>query len=245
MAHLDVATTAGTLRGAPRRNHAAFLGIRYAVSPAGARRFLAPQVVEPWAGVVEALTPGNAAPQDPYVPRSFRAKEPESEDCLSLNLWTPAADDGRRPVLFWIHGGGFSHGSGTQPHYDGGPLAERGDVVVVSANYRLGALGYLFLGAHGGSDWGAATNVGQLDQIAALRWMHDNIAAFGGDPDNVTIFGQSAGAVAVATLLAMPAARGLFAKAVAQSGTANRMGNRDTAAATTSRLRLGSDVRAS
>src|SRR5690606_1662565 len=151
--------------------------------------------------------------------------------CLTLNFDTPGLDDGRRPVLFWIHGGGLSHGAGSQPVYDGGPLAERGDVVVVTINYRLGALGYLYLGGHGGGDWGAATNAGQLDQIEALRWVHDNIHAFGGDPDNVTIFGQSAGAIAVHTLLAMPAARGLFAKAIAQSGTAVGIGGPDAATA--------------
>jgi para-nitrobenzyl esterase len=229
----DIETTTGTLRGRTNEGHVAFSGVPFARSPEGERRFLAPQPVEPWPGVREALEPGNAAPQDPFVPRSFRAREPESEDCLFLNIVTPAADGGRRPVLFWIHGGGLSHGSGSQPHYDGGPLAERGDVVVVSTNYRLGALGYLYLGGHGGDAWGAATNAGQLDQIAALAWVRDNIAAFGGDPGNVTIFGQSAGALAVHTLLAMPAARGLFAKAIAQSGTAARVGGTDAATAVT------------
>ena len=150
---------------------------------------------------------------------------PESEDCLSLNVYTPALDAARRPVLFWIHGGGFSHGSGSQAAYDGGPLAERGDVVVVTIDYRVGALGYLYLGGHGGDAWGTDANVGQLDQIAALQWVRDNIERFGGDPDNVTIFGQSAGGVAVSTLLAMPAANVLFHKAIAQSGTANRLGD--------------------
>lgn len=228
--HTDVETTLGTIRGQEREHDHAFLGVPYALSPAGERRWLAPAPLEPWAGVVETTAPGAAAPQDPFVPSTFRAQGPESEDCLFLNVFTPACDDGRRPVLFWIHGGGFSHGSGTQRHYDGGPLAARGDAVVVTINYRLGALGYLYLGAHGGDRWGAATNAGQLDQIAALRWVHDNIERFGGDPDNVTIFGQSAGGVAVSTLLAMPAARGLFAKAIAQSGTANRLGGTDHAA---------------
>ena len=236
-----VDTTHGSLRGLRREGHLAFQGVRFARSPAGARRFLAPGPLEPWAGVVDAVAPGNAAPQDPFVPRSFRAHQPESEDCLYLNVYTPAADGARRPVLFWIHGGGFSHGSGAQPHYDGGPLAERGDVVVVTTNYRVGALGYLYLGAHGGPGWGAATNAGQLDQVAALSWVHENIADFGGDPGNVTIFGQSAGAVAVHALLAMPLATGLYAKAIAQSGTAARLAGTDTAAAVTTRYleRLG------
>jgi para-nitrobenzyl esterase len=243
--HPEVTTTHGTLRGAEREGHVAFLGVPFAQPPDGERRFLAPQPLDPWTDTRDALEPGPSAPQDRLVPRSFRAQGPESEDCLYLNVYTPSADGGRRPVLFWIHGGGFSHGSGTQPHYHGGPLAERGDVVVVTINYRVGALGYLYLGRHGGDRWGAATNAGQLDQIAALRWVRDNIASFGGDPANVTVFGQSAGAAAVATLLAMPAARGLVAKAIAQSGTANRLGGLDAAAAVTSdylqRLGLAGD----
>jgi para-nitrobenzyl esterase len=241
----EATTTHGALRGAAREGHIAFLGVPFAQAPDGERRFLAPQPLAPWTGVRDALAPGPSAPQDRLVPRSFRAQGPESEDCLYLNVFTPALDAAKRPVLFWIHGGGFSHGSGTQPHYDGGPLAERGDVVVVTINYRVGALGYLYLGAHGGDRWGAAANAGQLDQIAALEWVRDNIAAFGGDPGNVTIFGQSAGAAAVATLLAMPGARSLFAKAVAQSGTANRLGGLEAAAAVTSayleRLGLADD----
>jgi para-nitrobenzyl esterase len=228
----EVATTLGSIRGVARDEHLEFLGVPFAQPPVGPRRFLAPAPLEPWSGVVETTSPGDAAPQDPFVPNSFRAQGPASEDCLYLNVWTPAADGARRPVLFWIHGGGFSHGSGAQPHYDGGPLVERGDVVVVSTNYRLGALGYLHLGGHGGDEWGAATNAGQLDQIAALQWVHDNIERFGGDPGNVTLFGQSAGGAAVSTLLAMPAARPLFAKVIAQSGTANRLGNTESAVTT-------------
>jgi len=221
----------GKLRGLARESHVAFLGIPFAAPPVGALRFKAPQAAEAWTGVRDALAFGPCAPQDPLSVRPFRAEPPESEDCLYLNVYTPAVDGARRPVLFWIHGGGFSHGAGSQPSYDGGPLATRGDVVVVTINYRLGALGYLYLGEHGGSTWGAASNAGQLDQIAALRWVRQNIAAFGGDPDNVTIFGESAGAVAVCTLLAMPAARGLFTKAIAQSGTANRLGTTTSATA--------------
>ncbi len=207
--HIDVTTASGTVRGRARGDHLAFAGIPYAAPPVGPNRFLAPRPVEPWTGVREALEPGPVAPQDPLVPFPFRAAGPESEDCLTLNVVTPAVDGTRRPVLLWIHGGGLSHGAGSQPAYYGGPLAERGDVVVVSINYRLGALGYLYLGGHGGDRWDepAAVHPGQLDQIAALHWVHDNIAGFGGDPANVTIFGQSAGAVAVHTLLAMPAAR--------------------------------------
>jgi para-nitrobenzyl esterase len=226
---VDAAVATGALRGDARRGHVAFLGIPYATSS----RFRAPEPATPWTGTRDATVSGPVAPQDPLVGPPYRAVAPESEDCLSLNVYTPAADGGRRPVLFWIHGGGFSHGAGSQPQYDGGPLAARGDVVVVTINYRVGALGYLYLGAHGGDAWGAATNAGQLDQVLALRWVHDNIASLGGDPANVTIFGQSAGGVAVGTLLAMPAASGLFTKAILQSGTANRIGTRETASAAT------------
>ena len=221
----------GSLRGSSRDGHVAFLGIPYGE----AGRFLPPAPAAGWTGVRDATVAGPVAPQDPLVPPPYRAVAPlvEGEDCLSLNVFTPAVDGARRPVLFWIHGGGFSHGAGSQPQYDGGALAERGDVVVVTINYRLGALGYLYLGGHGGDEWGAAVNAGQLDQVLALRWVQENIAAFGGDPANVTIFGQSAGAVAVSTLLAMPAARGLFSKAIAQSGTAGHLGGRDRAAAAT------------
>jgi len=228
-----VETKYGKLRGHVRDGHLAFLGVPYARPPIGALRFSAPADPEPWSQVRDALEFGAAAPQDPLAAPGFRAEGPESEDCLYLNVYTPALDRGARPVLFWIHGGGFSHGSGSQPSYDGGPLALRGDVVVVSIHYRLGALGYLYLGGHGGDAWGASANAGQLDQIAALRWVRENVAAFGGDPDRVTIFGESAGAVAVSTLLAMPQAQGLFSKAIAQSGTANRLGDTHYASAIT------------
>ena len=231
----EIEITHGKLRGLQRDGHVAFLGVPYAAPPVGELRFLAPQAPAAWSGVRDAVAFGHSAPQDLLSVPPFKAVFPESEDCLYLNVYTPALDGARRPVLFWIHGGGFSHGAGTQPSYDGGPLALRGDVVVVTINYRLGALGYLYLGGHGGADWGAAANAGQRDQIAALRWVRDNIAAFGGDPAQVTIFGESAGAVAVATLLAMPEAEGLFGKAIAQSGTANRLGNADTASAITAR----------
>jgi len=231
--HAEVETSYGKLRGLRHARHLAFLGVPYARPPIGELRFRAPTAPAAWKGTRDALTPSCAAPQDPLAAPGFKASGPESEDCLYLNVYTPASDGARRPVMFWIHGGGFSHGAGTQPSYDGGALVERGDVVVVTINYRLGALGYLYLGEHGGKEWGAATNAGQLDQIAALRWVRDNIAAFGGDPAQVTIFGESAGAVAVSTLLAMPEAQGLFSKAIAQSGTANRLGNTDSASAFT------------
>jgi para-nitrobenzyl esterase len=146
---------------------------------------------------------------------------PQAEDCLTLNVWTPGTD-GARPVMVWIHGGGFVAGSGASALYRGRALAARGDVVVVTINYRLGILGFL---AHPGladpDAGGAAGNWGLLDQVAALSWVHDNIPAFGGDPNNVTIFGESAGGMSVADLLAVPGARGLFHRAIAQSGPPN------------------------
>jgi para-nitrobenzyl esterase len=165
-----------------------------------------------------AKEPGLAAPQSSHPIPGFAASGPQGEECLNLNVFTPAPGPGRRPVLFWIHGGGFTHGSGSEPLYDGGRLAGRGDVVVVTINYRLGALGYLYLADHLPGE-GLSANAGQLDQVAALEWVRDNIEAFGGDPLNVTIFGESAGAAAVGTLLAMPAAKGLFHRAILQSGS--------------------------
>lgn len=147
-----------------------------------------------------------------------------SEDCLTLNVWTPAAGDGkRRPVLVWIHGGGFVFGSGSQAPYDGARLAALGDVVVVTLNYRLGALGFLALPELADEEGGVCGNFGLLDQIAALRWVRDHAAVFGGDPDQVTIFGESAGGMSVGTLLGTPAARGLFRGAIAQSGAAHNV----------------------
>jgi len=229
--HVELRTPQGPVRGWQRSGHQAFLGIPYAAPPIGERRFAAPGAAPTWTSVRDALEQGAVAPQ-PQRPR-VTARGVQSEDCLYLNVFTPAADGRKRAVLFWIHGGGFSTGAGSEAIYDGGALAARGDVVVVTINYRLGALGYLYLGGHGGEAWGAASNAGQLDQIAALQWVQANIAAYGGDAEQVTVFGESAGGVAVCALLAMPAARGLFARAIAQSGTANRMGSVDHAITTT------------
>jgi para-nitrobenzyl esterase len=156
------------------------------------------------------------------------SERPASEDCLYLNVWTPAADDARRPVMVWIHGGAFTSGSGGVPWYHGTRFAQWG-TVVVTLNYRLGPFGFLHLGDLGGEAFAGSGNAGILDQVAALRWVHDNIAAFGGDPDNVTVFGESAGAMSVGTLLGMPAARGLFAKAILQSGAASHARDADVA----------------
>jgi len=152
-----------------------------------------------------------------------------AEDCLTVNVWTAGAGGGRRPVLVWIHGGAFVTGTGSTPWYDGTSFARRGDVVVVTMNYRLGALGFLHLADLGGEGWASSGNAGLLDQVAALGWVRDNIAAFGGDPANVTVFGESAGAMSVGTLLGTPAATGLFHRAVAQSGAASNVHDRDRA----------------
>lgn len=211
-----VKTSFGTLDGIEREQHLAFLGVPFAAPPVGELRFRAPQPPAPWDGVRPAREWGKAARQTAHFIPGFAASGPQDEDCLYLNVYTPALT-GRRPVMFWIHGGGFTHGTAAEPLYNGGPLARRGDVVVVSINYRLGAFGYLYL-EELLPGRGLSANCGQLDMIAALEWVRDNIEAFGGDPGNVTIFGESAGAAAVSTLLAMPGAKGLFHRAIMQSG---------------------------
>jgi para-nitrobenzyl esterase len=223
-----VETANGKLAGERLDTHDRFRGIPFAAPPIGALRFRAPKPAPKWAEVRDALRFGASAPQNPSFLPGMESGE-QSEDCLYLNVYTPRADGARRPVLFWIHGGGFTGGSGGQALYDGGRLAARGDVVVVTINYRLGALGYTHLA-------GGDANLGQRDQIAALAWVRENIAAFGGDPAQVTIFGESAGGMAVATLLGMPAARGLFRGAIAQSGAAHHVHSPASAARVASTL---------
>lgn len=214
----QVDTQSGTLRGEQRAQHQVFRGIPYAKPPVGERRFRAPEAPEPWAGVREARAFGASAMQGAAFAPGVLAEGAQSEDCLYLNVYTPAADQAKRPVLVWIHGGAFTVGSAATPLYDGGPLVELADVVVVTLNYRLGALGYLSFGEQA-ERLGVVENRGQLDQIAALRWVQTNIERFGGDPANVTVFGESAGGTAVSLLLATPSARGLFVRAIVQSGT--------------------------
>lgn len=209
----------GRVRGRMEDGCWVFAGVPYARPPVGPLRWRPPAPPEPWSGVRPALEPGPMAPQRPPVPGLSVPGDPvvQSEDCLSLNVWTPGLDDRRRPVMVWVHGGGFTGGTGASRLYRGDLLAREGDVVVVTLNYRLGALGFL---AHPALtvDNGAWGNWGLMDQVAALRWVRDHIGAFGGDPDNVTVFGESAGSMSICALLAMPAARGLFRRAILQSG---------------------------
>ena len=205
-----VATTGGSVRGAVATDHRRFEGIPYAAAPVGPLRWRPPAPAEPWPGVREATKPGRWCVQE--VGAGAPVEELTSEDCLTLNVWTPtAAAPEPRPVLVWIHGGGFVKGSGDI--YDARWLAARGNIVVVTVNYRLGALGFL---AH--PQLGEPGNYGLADQQAALRWVRDNIAGFGGDPAKVTIAGESAGAMSVCDHLAAPGSAGLFRAAIIQSG---------------------------
>src|SRR3954465_12789092 len=189
-----VDTTSGKLEGLSEAGVEIFRGIPFAAPPVDELRLRAPRPVQPWAGVRPASEFGCWSPQNaPATTLSGQAPGTQAEDCLSLNVWTPAADSGRRPVMVWIHGGGFIGGSGAMNLYAGARLATRGDVVVVTVNYRLGILGFVAHPDLADADAGGATgNWGLLDQVAALRWVRDNITGFGGDPDNVTVFGESA-----------------------------------------------------
>jgi len=220
-----VPTTHGALRGHWNHGVARFAGVPFAAPPVGELRFRPPQPAQSWDGERDASAFGHISPQNPSLMDALFGGESEawSEDCLYLNVWTsePAAaasDTGGRPVMVWIHGGGFEMGSGSSPLYHGESFADEG-VVLVTVNYRLGSVGFLELGHLDPAEVGSG-NVGMLDQVAALEWVRDNIAAFGGDPSNVTVFGESAGAMSIGLLLSMPRARGLFHKAIAESGAA-------------------------
>jgi len=228
----EVETRAGRLRGTENAGIRIFRGIRYAAAPRGPLRFRPPQPPAPWNGVRDAVEPGPAAPQFalPWFGWISAAGVSPGQDCLSLNVWTPGLDGARRPVVVWIHGGGFMVGSGATGVYDGRDLARRGDIVVVTINYRLGGLGYVHLKYALGDGFHDASNLGVRDQIAALEWVRENIERFGGDPGNVTVFGQSAGAMSIGALLGAPSARPLFHRAICQSGAADHVLEPDAAA---------------
>ena len=220
-----VRTSEGMLQGQVSKGAYEFLGVHYGASTAGKARFLPPQKPEKWKGVRKANAKGDRCPQpEVKMPGEMASvlsfsELPISEDCLVLDLWTPAIGKKQRnPVMVWLHGGGFFVGSGGDAYYHGANLARGNDVVVVSLNHRLNAFGFFDLGDKAGSQYAGSGNAGMLDIVRALEWVKDNIAEFGGDPDNVTIFGQSGGAGKVSTLLAMPEAKGLFHKAILQSG---------------------------
>ncbi len=240
-----VTTTKGPVRGYRDGPVAVFKGLRYGAPPVGPRRFRPPHPPEPWSTPADAAALGSPALQAGLAPGEKSggrsAGDPPapgepgtSEDCLFLNVWTPATDGGARPVMVWLHGGGFGNGSGGAAMYDGAALAARGDTVIVTVNHRLNLFGYLHLGDLGGDP--SSGMAGMLDIVLALQWVRDNIAAFGGDPGNVTIFGESGGGWKVCLLQAMPAARGLFHKAIVQSGPGLRATSREAATRTAAGL---------
>jgi para-nitrobenzyl esterase len=238
-ARADDATTAetasGKIRGIRSGELHVFKGIPYGASTAGANRFMPPHKPEPWAGVRDAIAYAGRSPQAgagaqrPELATVWGPRDnlPVGEDCLTLNVWTPALDTAKRPVMVWLHGGAFSYGSANSPWYDGSSLARRNDIVVVSVNHRLNIFGHLDLSATGDERFAASGNAGVLDLVAALAWVREHAAGFGGDPGNVTIFGQSGGGGKVSALLAMPSAKGLFHKAIIQSGASVRFAERE------------------
>src|ERR1700729_733503 len=216
-------TTSGKIRGVVQENKVnAFRGIPYGAPTGGTNRFMPPVKPEAWTSVKDTVEWGPEAPQGPHteIPEVAATipKLTVSEDCLHLNVWTNGLDARKRPVMVWLHGGGFTSGNGSYTMYDGANMAHKHDVVTVTVNHRLNSFGFLYLADIGGAKYANASNVGMMDIVAALEWVRDNIAAFGGDPANVTIFGQSGGGGKVSALMAMPPAHGLFHKAIIQSG---------------------------
>lgn len=227
---VPVQTTHGPVRGTTDGPVRVWKGIRYAAAPTGGLRFQAPVAPDPWTEVVDADRFGPVGPQSVLAAIPLGDGAEMDEDCLTLNVWSPRNPGERRPVMVWIHGGAYFRGGSTQPVYDGRSLAEAGDVVVVTFNYRLGVFGFGDFSSLSTPEHRFDTNAAMLDMIAVLRWVQDNIAAFGGDPDCVTVFGESAGGGAVTALLAMPAAHGLFHRAIAESSPATSMYDRKRAA---------------
>ncbi len=236
---VDVEIASGRIRGGHSRGALAFKGIPYAGPVSGKNRFKAPPPVTPWTGVRDATRLGPPAMQGAGT--TYGEHEPAySEDCLVLNVWTPAVNDGRkRPVMFYCHGGGWTTGSGGQNIQDGAHLAAAYDVVVVALNHRLGLFGFLYLGELGGEEYATSGNQGMLDIVDALKWVKQNIATFGGDPDNVFAFGESGGGFKTGAVMAMPAAHGLFHKAGMQSGAMLRGLPKDVATETARRVLAG------
>ena len=213
-----VQTQSGKIEGIVKDQVIHFKGIPFAIPPVGELRFKKPRVIKPWLGTMSASQFGDASVQEinPMNPISTA-----SEDCLSLNVWAPDREETNLPVMVWLHGGSFTQGAGSMAQYDGHALAKRGGVVVISVNYRLGVLGFAHFNELSGGK--ADTNLGLRDQILGLQWIKDNIQAFGGDANNITLFGESAGGMSVACLLASPLAEGLFHKAIVQSGSADHV----------------------
>lgn len=230
-----VSTAYGQVRGVTSGGVHAFKGVPYGASTAGANRFLPPRKPEAWTGVREAAVYAGRSPQAAAGPQRPELATvwgpvdtlPVGEDCLTLHVWTPGLDTSKRPVMVWLHGGAFSYGSANSPRYDSTKLARRNDVVVVAVNHRLNIFGHLDLSGLGDERFAESGNAGVLDLVAALEWVRDHAARFGGDPGNVTIFGQSGGGGKVSALLAMPAAKGLFHKAIIQSGASVRFAERE------------------
>jgi para-nitrobenzyl esterase len=234
---LVIETADGRLRGVRLGGVNAFKGVPYGGSVSGANRFKPAPPVQPWAGVRDTTRLGTPALQAPSTVYGLNEPAP-GEDCLFLNVWTSAGGCSGRPVMFYCHGGAFTTGSAGSVSQDGANLAREYDVVVVATNHRLGLLGYLYLGERGGDAYAGSGNQGLCDIVLGLQWVRRNIRAFGGDPDNIMIFGESGGGAKTACLYAMPSVAPMFAKAAIQSGPAVRIGTRETAAGTT-RLLLG------
>jgi para-nitrobenzyl esterase len=234
-----VETNLGKLRGVSTNGVYTFKGIHYGASTDGSMRFMPPVRPASWSGVRDAINLGPLAPQIlssatggsdiRKAMGDINGPGEISEDCLVLNVWTPSLHRGKRPVMVWLHGGGYTSGSDGAPTYDGTNLAHKRDVVIVGLNHRLNVFGYLDLAELGGAKYADSGNVGMLDIVLALEWVRDNIARFGGDPANVTIFGESGGGGKVSTLMAMPPAKGLFHKAIVESGSTLKSISREDA----------------